>query len=360
MDEAALHELLSGRRRDVVARLLRSGLSVASVLYAGATNARNWAFNQRLLPIHRAPVPVISVGNMTTGGTGKTPVVAWLVHRLLGVGCRPGILSRGYHSLTVDSSGQPISSENDEKRVLDRLCPGVPHLQQRDRVNSATLASQELGCNVLVLDDGFQHRRLHRDLDLVLIDSLRPWGYGYRLPRGLLRESLRSLRRADTILITRANQSSSAERDQIRAQLHRYRGTDECVEVEFTPQWLIDLHGTRHSIGSLAGKSVFAFCGIGNSIGFFQTVETLNVACRQSQAFPDHYHYTSADQTALANRAKSLGVDAVLVTQKDIVKLSATDWHGPPLFAIEIGAELMSGAEILEAHLSRIVRTARA
>ena len=354
MDEAALHDLLSGRRQDVPARMLRGGLSVASGLYSLVTAARNAAYKRHWLPIHHSTVPVISVGNVTTGGTGKTPVVAWLANWFSAAGQRPGILSRGYHSLETDASGT-LFSENDEKRVLDQLCPGIPHIQQRDRVRSATRATQELGCNVLVLDDGLQHRRLHRDLDLVLIDAVRPWGYGHLLPRGLLRESLHGLARADMVLLTRANQASEVERDTLGTELRRYRPADEFVEVAFTPQSLNDLSGAKQPLDSIAGKSVFAFCGIGNPTAFRQTIDALGVDCRNLQTFPDHYHYTSADLTTLGSQAESVSADVVLVTQKDLVKLSAADWNGPPLFAVEIGAEFISGGARLERELRRII-----
>src|SRR5690606_8255127 len=136
--------------------------------YGAAVQWRNFAFDRGWYRVHRAGVPVISVGNLTTGGTGKTPLVAWLVHQLEQLGASPAILSRGYRS--VDSHA------NDEKLVLDRLCPGVPHIQNPDRVAGARAALADGVCNLLVLDDGFQHRRLHRDLDLVLIDALNPWG----------------------------------------------------------------------------------------------------------------------------------------------------------------------------------------
>ena len=201
MDEAALHELLSGQRHDVAARLLRSALYGPSLAYSAVMRLRNLAYDRGWLRIERVgvppslstgeiplsnpseayeayeptiPVPVISLGNLTTGGTGKTPLAAYLTNWLIREGCRPGLLSRGYRSLPVQD-GTGITGGNDEKRVLDQLCPGVPHLQQRDRVCSARRAVVEYGCDILILDDGFQHRRLHRDLDLVLIDALRPW-----------------------------------------------------------------------------------------------------------------------------------------------------------------------------------------
>ena len=243
---------------------------------------------------------------------------------------------------------------NDEKRVLDRLCPGVPHLQQRDRVNSARRIVSEFGCDVLLLDDGFQHRRLHRDLDLVLIDAIQPWGYGHVLPRGLLREPLAGLCRADLILITRANQCSAEQLHALRTELSQIRGRDECVELAFTPHRLVDLNWQPHPLDSVAGQKAFAFCGIGNPTGFLRTVRSLRVLCDQTQTFPDHHHYSEIDLMQLAEAAREMSAEVVLTTQKDLVKISPDAWHGPPLMAVEIGVEFLSNVELLESELRRI------
>jgi tetraacyldisaccharide 4'-kinase len=317
MDEAALHELLSGRRNGAGARVLRGALEVASWGYSSVMSLRNLAYARQWLPVHHATVPVISLGNITTGGTGKTPLAAWLANWLVSHGHQPGLLSRGYHSLTSEESepGAALGHSdpgNDEKRVLDRLCPGVPHIQQRDRVSSSQRIVREFGCDVILLDDGFQHRRLHRDLDLVLIDALQPWGYGRVLPRGLLRESISGLRRADLILITRADQCTVEQRQALLKELCRVRGTDERIEVAFTPTRLVDLNWQAHPLNTVLRKKTFAFCGIGNPAGFRQTVSSLGVIGEQTQAFPDHHHYDDNDLKRLANTALDLSAEIVL------------------------------------------------
>ena len=352
MDEAALHELMSGRRRDVGARLLRAGLQVASWGYAGVTRLRNWSYDRRWFPVEHAGVPVISLGNITTGGTGKTPMAAWMANTLLAEGFRPGLLSRGYRSLKnppVDGS-QP---GNDEKLVLDRLCPGVPHVQQRDRVTAARRAVRELDCNVLILDDGFQHRRLHRDLNLVLIDALQPWGYGHVLPRGLLREPRSGIRRADLVLITRADQVGPDERSRLKREIAAIRQSDECVEVAFVPQRLVGLDGKTRPLSSLAGLTVAAFCGIGNPQGFRQMLAALGVACNL-QAFPDHHLYAEHELAAMSAVAEALSAGIVLTTLKDLVKIPPESWTGPPLFAVEIGVEFLSGGGLLTSRIQQL------
>ncbi|MEK6259720.1 MAG: tetraacyldisaccharide 4'-kinase [Planctomycetota bacterium] len=385
MDEATLHELLSGHRRDVGARLLRGGLHLASWGYGAAMSLRNIAYDREWLRTARVDVPVISLGNITTGGTGKTPLAAWLANWLTEAGRTPGLLSRGYRSLgkTAHLAERADHVGNDEKLVLDRLCPGVPHLQQRDRVSAARRLVSEQGCDTLILDDGFQHRRLHRDLDLVLIDALCPWGYGHLLPRGLLREPLSALRRADLVLLTRADQISPEQRGLLLDQLARVRGTDECVEIAFAPRHLIGLHGETLPLEAVPGRTVFAFCGIGNPHGFARTVSSLeSVPSRsvspstQSQfsesvgddegrdaalwnrlrVFPDHHHYTERDLASVADTARQTDAEIVLTTLKDFVKLRPGAWHGPPLYAIEVGVEFFSGRGLMESRLQQLSR----
>lgn len=356
MDEVALHELLSGHRQDLGAKLIRSGLQAGSWAYTAAVGLRNLAYDNRWFHIHHAAAPVISIGNITTGGTGKTPFAAWLANWLMAAGRKPGLLSRGYRSLNRAPIDQGTGDGgNDEKLVLDRLCPGVPHLQQRDRVKSAKRAASEFGCDILLLDDGFQHRRLHRDLDLVLIDSLQPWGYGHLLPRGLLRESLSGLKRADVIVLTRVDQCTDQRRQSLHAELHRIRNSNECVEVAFTPQRLVDQNWNPQPLRFAIGKKAFAFCGIGNPQGFQRTVASMGTSSVTAQAFPDHHHYNENDLTGLAKQAKDRSADIVLTTQKDLVKIAPDAWHGPPLFAIEIGLEFVSGSELIVSRLQRLI-----
>jgi tetraacyldisaccharide 4'-kinase len=179
--------LLSGEARGLGPALERLGLRAASVPYELAVRLRNAAYERGWLPSERVPVPVVSVGNLTAGGTGKTPFVEYVARFYRNLNRRVAILSRGYGG---------ASGCNDEARVLEQNLSDVPHLQGVDRVALARRAMSEWKSDVLVLDDGFQHRRLARDVEIVLIDATAPWGHGYLLPRGLLREPLSSLRRA--------------------------------------------------------------------------------------------------------------------------------------------------------------------
>jgi tetraacyldisaccharide 4'-kinase len=354
MDDRRFRGWISGSTRGMTATLIRGGLRAASVAYRIGVTARNACFDRGLRRSTRVDIPVVSVGNITTGGTGKTPVVAFLANWFREQGRRPALLSRGYRSLD--------GMANDEKLVLDRLCPRVPHVQNPDRVAGARAAVSEHGADVLILDDGFQHRRLVRDLDIVLIDCLNPWGFGYLLPRGLLREPLSGLRRADLIALTRADLCPPAEKANVRARIAAIRGRDECVEVAFRPLGLVNATGATAALDAFGGRSVLGFCGIGNPDGFRQTLRQLgwDLVAGAFHSFPDHHHYTPSDLDHLGRSARETRADAVVTTLKDLVKLDQTELGGVPLWAVGIGVEVLSGSELLESALERVRERCRA
>jgi tetraacyldisaccharide 4'-kinase len=322
-----LVDVISGRRSDAAALGVRALLAGAVPFYRVAVALRNRHYDRSPHAVHHAAVPVISIGNLTTGGTGKTPLVGWVVRELRGRGAAPAILSRGYRSL--DAAG------NDEKRMLDRVCPGVPHYQNPDRVASAARAIGA-AADVLVLDDGFQHRRLHRDLDVVLIDAVNPWGYGRLLPRGLLREPRTALRRAQLIVITRADLCSP---DQLHA-LHRAvsRRTDAPVaHAAFRPAGLVNAAEESSPLSQLSQHRWQAFCGIGNPAGFEKTLAALGTSIGADLLpFPDHHHYTQADIDGIVRQARDRGATALLTTEKDLAKVHQARLADLPLWALRI------------------------
>ena len=350
MDEAAFREIISGDKRGAVPTVTRGALAALSLLYGTAVGLRNRAFDAGLKRIYKAAVPVVSVGNITTGGTGKTPMVAWLVHWFQDHGLRPVILSRGYRSLPGEV--------NDEKLVLDQLCPGVPHLQNPNRVDSARLAVADHGAQVLILDDGFQHRRLARDLDIVLIDALNPFGYGWLLPRGLLREPLVGLKRAGLTVLTRADQIDDNSKRQIIERISGIRGTADHAEVVFSPQCLVNSTGQTVGLGSLSSQLVTAFCGIGNPDAFGRTAKDceFQIADGDPLSYPDHYHYRIGDLTDITDLAREQQTTAILTTQKDLVKINQDHLGDVPLWAIQIAAKIVSGADVMDDHLNRILQ----
>jgi tetraacyldisaccharide 4'-kinase len=340
-------DLITGRSRGPVAGLARGGLAFASLFYGAAVRGRNQAFDLGALRTHHALVPVVGVGNLTAGGTGKTPIVAAIVEWFSSHGLRPAILSRGYRP--------HAGKANDEKLVLDQLCPDVPHLQGADRVASARLAPDRHGAQVLVLDDGFQHRRLARDLDLVLIDALDPWGSDHLLPRGLLREPKSALRRADAVIVTRADQCVPETKTKLLAEIRRYGRDEAPIEAIFRPTELINSDGARVAINSLG--AVAAFCGIGNPEGFRRTLEGAGVGqIAAFHTFRDHHRYSQAELVELGRWARDQGANALVTTQKDLVKIPFAELGNTPLWALTIRAEFTAGDDRLYSLLQDLAR----
>jgi tetraacyldisaccharide 4'-kinase len=326
--------------------LARGGLSAGALAYGAALALRNRGFDRGWLRIQRAAVPVVSVGNLTLGGTGKTPMVEWVARWYRRHGVRAAILSRGY--------GQR-GGLNDEGRVLEENLPDVPHLQNPDRAKAATVAVRELDAQLIVLDDGFQHRRLARELDIVLLDALDPFGLGRLFPRGLLREPIRSLRRAGVVVLSRADLISADDRARVRAQVERHAGALAWVEARHAPLELIDGAGGPSPLDLLTGRRIAAFCGIGNPEGFRRTLLPLCGELAALQVFADHHDYTAADVAGLDRWVTGLGVDLVLTTQKDLVKLRTSVLGASPLRALRIGLDVTAGREIMDDVLARLL-----
>lgn len=343
--EAAFLEIVSGRRQDWQARAARVGLSCLEPIYSAGSRLKNVLFESGVKRSESVGIPVISVGNLTTGGTGKTPVVAAVVQMLSQRGLKPAIASRGHRS--VDAAG------NDEKRVLNLLCPGVPHVQNRDRV----AAARELvahGANVIVLDDGFQHRRLKRDLDIVLIDATNPWGYGRQLPRGLLRESRPGLKRAGLVVVTRTDLVGSSDREHVLSEIARHSSAP-IVTSRFLPHGLRDRAGVIRPSDDWKGKQVVAFCGIGNPAAFRATLERAGLVPHSHAitSFADHHHYTSEDLAKLIAEAEAARATALVCTLKDLVKLPAMETT-LPILAVEIAFDVIDGRTVWEEAITKV------
>jgi tetraacyldisaccharide 4'-kinase len=334
---------MTGERRGPTATMQRLGLRLASVPYGWATGLRNRLFDRGWKHVERVPVPVVSVGNLTVGGTGKTPCVEYVARRLRQWQRQVAILSRGYGS---------EHGPNDEALVLEENLPDVPHLQGPDRVALAKIAIEELESDALVLDDGFQHRRLARDLDLVLVDATRPWGFGYLLPRGLLRESPRGLKRAGAILLTRCDQADSAAIARLREQVARLAPQAPVIETCHAPAAWVDAEQRTSPLEQFRGQTVAAFCGLGNPDAFRRTLLDLGITVRAFRAFPDHHAYTRPDVEALRTWAQQEATQGVVVTtQKDLVKLRLTRLGGCELWALRVQLRIDAGQEALDRKL---------
>jgi tetraacyldisaccharide 4'-kinase len=346
LDSHTFHDIVSGRRRGVIAALMRGLLRLAKTPYSLAVRFRNHRFD-RGRGVRRVAVPVVSVGNLTLGGTGKTPMVEFLARWFRDHDLRVTIVSRGY--------GAEAGSRNDEALELEQKLPDVPHLQNPDRVAAAETAIEEFETELILLDDGFQHRRIARDLDLVMIDALEPDGLGHVFPRGTLREPLAGLARADVVALSRADMVDVAERQRIRERLQPYAASASWIEVAHRPVGFLSSTGETALISSLSGCNVAAVCGIGNPQAFRHTIDTCGMNVAAMREFADHHNYTREDVQSLSDWADQLEVTAILCTHKDLVKLRIDQLGGKPLWALSIRLEILSGREALENKLNQMI-----
>ena len=330
----------SGEGPGVFVQAARGLLWGLSWGYWAATGVRSALYRRGVLRTSRLPVPVISVGNLTCGGTGKTPLVQWIARYLVGCKRRVAILSRGYRG-----SGQT----SDESQAIQDGLAGVPHLLGADRVKTGERAARELGAECLILDDGFQHLRLHRDLDIVTVDALNPFGYGYLLPRGLLREPVGALRRADVVVLTRTDQCVREAVEALKEQALKIAPSLLVAEGVHRPTGIVRwADGERLEADSLAGKKVLAFCGIGNPRSFTLTLQSVGANVAGQVDFADHHCYDAADLEALRSEARRVGAEAVVATRKDAVKIGRDADLGAPLFVMDVALEITRGLEAFE------------
>jgi tetraacyldisaccharide 4'-kinase len=307
--------VISGEARGAGASAIRLGLGVVSPLYSALMRARNCKFDQGI-GVRRLPRPVVSVGNITTGGTGKTPVVRWLCERLRDAGRRPAVLMRGYKA--------PAGERGDEQAMLEGLLnppgsePVAVHAQADRFAGGSAVLKQRPDIDLFVLDDGFQHRRLARNFDLVLIDACNPFGYGRVIPRGLLREPLSGLRRADAILITRADQGDV---DAVARRVRQYQPSAPIYRCAHAHVGVRDERDGLRPLEALGGRPFFAFAGIGNPEALSRQLAALPARWLGTRWFGDHWSYSAADVAALAEEARRSGAETLLTTEKDWAKV---------------------------------------
>lgn len=340
---------ITNRNAGVVPVVGRLFLRLLSFPYALAAESKNAAYAMGLKKSFRSPLPTISVGNLSVGGTGKSPAVAWLAGWLRTQDFRVAILSRGYGALD--------NGQNDEALELEMQLPDVPHLQHWDRIASAKLAQEELDMQVLVLDDGFQHRRFGRDFEIVLIDATDPPAALWPLPGGLLREPFRNLSRADVVLLTRSDQADQQQLKWIRSRIERYVAPRNVYLAAHTPSHLQSTAEPRSGLASLQGKRVLAFCGIGNPDSFFQTLRSCGAEIVDSRVWPDHHGYDQADVDELNQwSVRHQSIDEVVCTAKDWVKLQCDALGGRPLKSLMVEMTV-ERAEDLQVNILSVLQT---
>jgi len=326
-------------------------LAPLGMLYGAVTRARLRLYRSGFLKSESVGAPVVSVGNLTAGGTGKTPLVEWAARALAREGLRACVLTRGYGR--ADESRRVVASDSvrvlaeaaecgDEPRLLaERLLGAASVVCDRDRVAAARWAREELGAEVFVLDDGFQHLRIARDLDIVTVDATDPWGGRQLLPHGRLREPLEGLRRAHLIIITRAEQAPDIHR--LKRETERFGGGQQPVIISRSRTRVVRPLGQSEqsayaSASSASAYKAAAFCALGNPQVFFEHLRRSGYTLAHTRAFPDHHVYTQRDADRITREAQERGAEALLTTAKDAVKLRCLRFE-LPCFVVELEIE---------------------
>jgi tetraacyldisaccharide 4'-kinase len=344
--------ILSGEDRSLTAALLRGGLRAIAPLYGLAVQGRNSLFEVGVRRSIRLPRPVISVGNLTTGGTGKTPMVIDFAQRIVRAGGRPAILLRGYKA----KSG--LSDEADVLR--SHLGSQVIVAPNPDRVAAAKRVLESApSITAFILDDGFQHRRVKRDLDLLLISAADPFGLGYLLPRGFLREPLKNARRADAVIVTNAQGAFRAALPEIDDWVRRTTGRPPIAHVAHAWTGFVDALGQRHELEQLLNQKVAAATGIGNPASFRGSLVELGAEIVEHRRFADHHVYTAEDLHQVFEGARQHNAMAVVTTEKDWVKWRVLLGAGRtplPIFRPLLQMEFLDGSDALDVLLARVLK----
>lgn len=325
-------------------------LGAASAAYGLGVVLRNRLFDLGLLRPAEVPSRVVSVGNLTAGGTGKTPCVALLARMLEERGRKVAILLRGYRGrargVRIVSEGSGIlagpDEAGDEAILLARKLPRVPVAVGADRRAAAWEAVRRWSPDLILLDDGFQHRRLHRDLDILLIDATRPWGYGHLVPRGLLREGRRALRRADVIILSHAEEV--AEVSALRAAVASENSRAPVLMAAHRPAAVVRLpDGRRGNLEAIKGLPALAFSGIANPEAFRATLRRAGAETVRTIAFRDHHPFCVRDLEDLQAEARAAGAALLITTEKDAVRLPPPGPGALPVYALAVEFVILGG-----------------
>ena len=370
-------EVIFEERRDYKANLTRAFLFGSSKIYQVLVIIHRWLINFRILRDKTLGIQVIAIGNLTVGGTGKTPVVEKFARELQNAGRKVAILSRGYRSkpaplhrrlvnkillrddqtpprVVSDGKSLLLDSEmaGDEPYMLASNLKDVVVLVDKDRVKSGRYAIEKFGCDTLLLDDGFQYWRLRgRRHDVVLIDRQQPFGNEHMFPRGTLREPPSHLARAHTIFITKSDGNTAALRQRI-AKLNNTAAVIECVH---SPLYFEDVFtGERKGLEFLAGRKVASLSGIAQPEGFEQSLVKLGGELVYSKRFADHHRFSQQEILNAINRAKKRQADIIVTTQKDAVRFPKIDRRDLPFYFMRVEIKIVSGANDFQDCVSKI------
>lgn len=343
MNQNFHHKLISGHLKGWMAAALRAVLSISATIYLLIIRLRNVLYDKQVFKTHHNKAIVISIGNITLGGTGKTPLVVWLCNYLHQQNLSCAVLTRGYktHTKTTTSNNKTTNTITDEPAVLSENCGHVEVIVDPNRVAGAAKAIEKFGSQVLIMDDGFQHRRLARDLDIVTIDATHPFGYGKIFPAGLLREPLTSLGRADAVVITRCDQIPEPELGKIKNKLLT---VNQKILIAQSIHAAVNIISTDHSetsVEQLKECKIYAFCGIGNPNAFLKTIEALGAEITGSKIYNDHHQYTQSNLVDIYTQAELTGAELILTTQKDWTKIRSLKPDKEDIRLAYIAVEIM-------------------
>ena len=372
-------DLMAGRCRRWYDRVLIDLLFVASRFYRMAVQFRLWMYDKRVIRNHALGCLVVSIGNLSCGGTGKTPVVEVFARTLSAQGRKVAILSRGYRSRKrslgyklmhmfrsqkievppkVVSDGRDLLLESDyagdEPYMLASNLRDVAVLVDKDRVKSGLYAVDQYQTDVIILDDGFQYLMLKPHINIVLVDSTDPFGNGHVLPRGILREPIKNIRRADYIFLTKSD--GSHKLNHLKHFLRRHTRRAEIIECCHRPQHLVRLFSNRETepLSKLRGARVAALSAIAVPASFEHFLEQLGATLVLRDHYADHHRYTQQEIIDFVNQAKAAGAEFIVTTEKDAVRIPKLDRCDVPLYYLRIQIDILSGRESFDQCISRI------
>lgn len=340
-----VYSLMTDKRNGPVWAPFKAALYAASLVYGLAIAVRSLLYAIRIFRVERAPLKVVSVGNMTLGGTGKTPFTIMLSkiirEELKREAC---VLIRGYGW--------------DEQAMLKKSLPDTPILVGEDRARSADRAVKLYGSSVAVLDDGFQHWELARDLDIVLVDAGEPFGNGSLVPRGVLREPKSALRRADLVVLTKVDKKT-VDLGAVRREVAAVNSAAGFLEASHVPKRFYEPRARRDlPLAAVRGRRVLCVSGIGDPPYFEETVKGLGAVVAGHLAYQDHHDYREKDRAAIAARAAAVSAEMIVTTEKDAVKFARMSFSFGALqtLTLVIELEITKGKEILIDRLHRVLR----